>query len=155
MLANLLTGFKLLFYMSIYQHDSLPVKCQETIFITSVCRGILKNLPCQQLLYTKSFINLVPEAPVDNYESGKCPVSLFTGTFKNVNSCRRNIEGCKGSNMKVNKYGLKLSTVQQMRRLLGHSGHITLENMLGCLNLLYILFLRTDKAFLYQNINKL
>lgn len=49
-------------------------------------------------------------------------MSTFTGTFKNINSCRRNIEGCKGSNMKVNKYGLKLSTVQQMRRLLGHRG---------------------------------
>lgn len=33
--------------------------------------------------------------------------------------------------------------------------HVILEDMLGHLNLLYVLFLRADKACLYQNINKL
>lgn len=81
-------------------------------------------------------------------------MSRFTGNFKNINSYGRNIGGCKESNKKVNKYGLKLSTVHKWEFWDRVKPDI-LENMPSYLIHCMFYFWRLINAWWGQNMNKI
>lgn len=63
-LTNVLIGFKLLFYVSVLQHDSLSVELQKPLFITSVVGAFSRTSPissCYILIrYHSSVLYLRP-----------------------------------------------------------------------------------------------